>query len=701
MTPPPHVMNDISNIAKIILIVATIVLLLLVAISIILRSYVLRQRQRAIIAEATFQYATTEARDQNVVYFFRAMQRNLTTRRWLASKVLESFDMLEKRYTGTFTFNRLIDAAFGALASQEDYEKVAAFFKDKDTAAYDMQLHQTLDTIKFNVKWIEVGIPYGLVHEYIALPPGLIVRCIPGDRPHRAGVTDTFKFYTLLVSCSPPTDNTQNALRRFFTSSGPEESSSNRCRTKSLRPNDPYRPRERHIQWQSMHQVATSISPFRLLFDHAHRPYSRFPSLHVNRRTSTIVLNTVDLQLSDISLQVADRQDTCMALESASDSLADRGIIVFPEELPEDSDARLTINFKGRLTRSLRGYYMAVGGKDGKVVYSLTQFQPTSARRAFPCWDEPALKATFTITMLSKVDSVNLSNMMVKSEKACNTPDALKDDPWLTMKAGTLDDQSQWKITRFETTPPISTYLVAYANGPFKYLESSYKSPLSGKVRPLRIYATDDIIGQGHYTLEIAQKVMPLYEDVFDVEYPLPKLDFLTGLITGKTTCFLDNPNTNDVRHQLYVACTTSHEISHMWFGDITTMEWWDMLYLNEGFATLVGEIMILGRWHNELILCPPDKEAGPFPTGVWMLSSSGGTTIRRGHWTPSFLRTLSRSTVLTRARSYKLVHFTAHKLISLVILTFSPLSSSTIYPTTRQQQVGEASARPPRSNLC
>ncbi|KAJ2992947.1 hypothetical protein NUW54_g7816 [Trametes sanguinea] len=332
---------------------------------------------------------------------------------------------------------------------------------------------------------------------------------------------------------------------------------------------------------------------------------------------------TFNGRLSDISLQVADRQDTCMALESASDSLADRGIIVFPEELPEDSDARLTINFKGRLTRSLRGYYMAVGGKDGKVVYSLTQFQPTSARRAFPCWDEPALKATFTITMLSKVDSVNLSNMMVKSEKACNTPDALKDDPWLTMKAGTLDDQSQWKITRFETTPPISTYLVAYANGPFKYLESSYKSPLSGKVRPLRIYAMDDIIGQGHYTLEIAQKVMPLYEDVFDVEYPLPKLDFLTssnfdlgsifviyqlsdvsliplartqGLITGKTTCFLDNPNTNDVRHQLYVACTTSHEISHMWFGDITTMEWWDMLYLNEGFATLVGEIMILDR---------------------------------------------------------------------------------------------------------
>ncbi|OSD01301.1 hypothetical protein PYCCODRAFT_1445793 [Trametes coccinea BRFM310] len=319
--------------------------------------------------------------------------------------------------------------------------------------------------------------------------------------------------------------------------------------------------------------------------------------LHAKRRTSTIVLHSVDLQLSDISLQVSGRKDTLRASESATDSLVGLGIIVFPEALPAGSDARLTITFRGKLTSSLRGYYTSCGGKDhhdGKEVYSLTQFQPTSARRAFPCWDEPALKATFTMTMLSKVDSVNLSNMAAISENSCNTHDAFEDDPWLAMKARTLNDLSQWKITRFETTPPISTYLVAYANGPFKYLERSYTSPLSGEVRPLRIYTTEDIIWQGQYALDIAQKVMPLYEEVFDVEYPLPKLDFLAssnfdlgamenwGLITGKTTCFLDNPKANDVRHQLYVACTTSHEVSHMWFGDITTMKWWDMLYLNE-----------------------------------------------------------------------------------------------------------------------
>ncbi|KAL7281141.1 hypothetical protein ACG7TL_004449 [Trametes sanguinea] len=419
------------------------------------------------LAEATFKYATTEARDQNVVYFFRAMQRNRRTRRWFASRVLENFD----------------EAAFGGLASDEDYEKVAAFFKDKNTAAYNMQLHQTLDTIKFNAQWIKRSteeLKQWLKEHPMPLQDSSLATA-PGNRL--------------------PTDVVPN-----------------------------------HYDLT----VHTDLE--NAMFDGIMRI-----RLHVKRRTSTIVLNSVDLQLSDISLQVSGRKDTLKASESVVDSLVGRGIIVFPEALPAGSEARLAITFGGKLTSSLRGYYTSFGGKDGKEVYSLTQFQPTSARRAFPCWDEPALKATFSMTMLSKVGSVNLSNMAAISEKACDTDDAFEDDPWLAMKAGTLDDLSQWKITRFETTPPISTYLVAYANGPFKYLERSYTSPLSGKVRPLRIYATEDIIWQGQYALDIAQKVMPLYEQVFDVEYPLPKLDFLAGLIMGKTTCFLDNPEAKDV----------------------------------------------------------------------------------------------------------------------------------------------------------
>ncbi|KAI9068366.1 hypothetical protein FKP32DRAFT_1587764 [Trametes sanguinea] len=328
--------------------------------------------------------------------------------------------------------------------------------------------------------------------------------------------------------------------------------------------------------------------------------------LHIVRETSKIVFNTLDLELDEITLQLEGHEDVLHESKREFDRVTARGIITFPQALPAGTNARLTITFEGKLTSSLSGYYRCVGDTDGKNVYSLTQFQPTAARKAFPCWDEPALKATFDITMLSKFGSVNLSNMPAQSEKVCTTY-SHEEDSWLAKKIATLEDPSLWKVTRFQTTPPISTYLVAYANGPFKFLESSYKSPLSGKVRPLRIYATADYIWQGQFALDVVQKVMPLYEEVFDVEYPLPKLDILAssdfdlggmenwGLIIGRTSCFLDDPNENNLRNKQYVASMASHEVAHMWFGDITTMEWWDNLYLNEGFATLVGENFVLG----------------------------------------------------------------------------------------------------------
>jgi len=184
---------------------------------------------------------------------------------------------------------------------------------------------------------------------------------------------------------------------------------------------------------------------------------------------------------------------------------------------------------------------------------------------------------------------------------------------WLSEKlaalalGGTIDND-KWKITRFNTSPPMSTYLVAWANGPFKYLESSYKSPLSGKTRPLRIYGTSDVIHHAQFALDLKRQVLPLYEEVFEIEYPLPKLDTLVahdydagamenwGLITGRTASLLLDPKSTDLGTKKEVAATQCHEVAHMWFGDITTMEWWDNLYLNEGFATLMGEVIILDK---------------------------------------------------------------------------------------------------------
>jgi len=160
----------------------------------------------------------------------------------------------------------------------------------------------------------------------------------------------------------------------------------------------------------------------------------------------------------------------------------------------------------------MTGYYKSSYEVDGKQkFYALTQFeaslldsatvtgliylfliQPTAARRAFPCWDEPLLKATFAVTLISHEDTVNLSNMPAISEQVyseeISTPD---ESPKLAELLSPLkNEQGKWKITRFETTPPMSSYIVAYANGHFKHLEKSVVMPLSGKTIPLRIYGS-------------------------------------------------------------------------------------------------------------------------------------------------------------------------------------------------------------------
>ncbi|KAI0633686.1 peptidase family M1-domain-containing protein [Trametes polyzona] len=361
--------------------------------------------------------------------------------------------------------------------------------------------------------------------------------------------------------------------------------------------------------------------------------------LNIAKQTSKIALNTLDLDLTDVVIypDATNVQGGLRAMDTHLDRVSQRGTFTFPSPLTAGTEARLSIAFSGKLTSNLSGYYRSAGGADGKTVYSLTQFQPTSARKAFPCWDEPALKATFSITMASRVGSgVNLSNMPAISEQIYS-PDAMEANSWLSKKLGAVDNPRDWKITRFETTPPISTYLVAYANGPFEYLEAAYNSPLSGMTRPLRIYATADLIAQGQYALDIMQKIMPVYEELFDLEYPLPKLDILVssdldlggmenwGLITGRTAGFLLDPNTNNPHVKHSVASMVSHEVAHMWFGDITTMKWWDNLYLNEGFATLVGEKIILDRLYfvpeTDLILEKAHRCDRIFPE--WQLDAT------------------------------------------------------------------------------
>ncbi|EEB91169.1 hypothetical protein MPER_10513, partial [Moniliophthora perniciosa FA553] len=253
--------------------------------------------------------------------------------------------------------------------------------------------------------------------------------------------------------------------------------------------------------------------------------------LDINEESSQIVLNAIDLQIEDVSITTAEDQ-VFIPIAQSLDKERERATFHFPTKLKARSTVKLHIKFEADLTQNLAGYYKSSWkNKAGEVsFYALTQFEPTAARRAFPCWDEPALKATFTMNMISINDTVNLFNMPASSEESYDTVEDIYE---LFTTASPEEKDQEWTITRFDRTPKMSTYIVAYANGRLEYIESTYTSPLTSNKIPLRIYGefllafppTASNIHQCDYALDVTAKVLAVYEKVFEIEYPLPKLD--------------------------------------------------------------------------------------------------------------------------------------------------------------------------------
>lgn len=330
-------------------------------------------------------------------------------------------------------------------------------------------------------------------------------------------------------------------------------------------------------------------------------------SLDVQRATRTITFNAgKDLELSDVLLAWNGEE---ARVAPALDPEHERANVSLPREVPQGAQLTLTAGFRGAIDDSMMGFYRSSWEHEGRRAnYALTQFEPTSARRAFPSWDEPELKATYAMRMLHRDGTTALANMPATGERALDARgvhDALRVEA-LAFGAPELGGGA-WKETCFATTPKVSSYLVAWGNGEFRHIEGAYTSPLTGRRVPLRVYTTPEYIHQARFALEVKEKILPVYERVFDVAYPLPKLDTLVaadfdagamenwGLITGRTSIFLYDTKSGLAGKKL-TAGVQSHEVAHMWFGDIATLAWWDNLWLNEAFATLMGEVIILDR---------------------------------------------------------------------------------------------------------
>ncbi|KAG1728236.1 hypothetical protein EDB19DRAFT_1913890 [Suillus lakei] len=315
------------------------------------------------------------------------------------------------------------------------------------------------------------------------------------------------------------------------------------------------------------------------------RSLTNFFSLDVKKETSTIVFNSADLKLNNASLYSDELKqvDNSPSLEDK----AERCVLSFSTPLPVGSKAILSIGFSGKLTGAMMGYYKSSFEHGGtKKYYTLTQFDPTAARRPFPCWDEPLLKATFAVTIISRADMVNLSNMSIGSEVIYEPQTTKVEDPSLETLFSALTTQdspkAQFKISNFQTTPLMSTYPVAYANGRFAYLESSYKNSLSRNTRPLRIYCRLSMpsISKQKFSRSMRKYLTSNTLSQSWILWCLKAHDFDAGamenwgLVTGRTSAFFLDPKKAGVAAKKRAIAFQSHEIAHTWFGDITTMEW-------------------------------------------------------------------------------------------------------------------------------
>jgi aminopeptidase 2 len=295
--------------------------------------------------------------------------------------------------------------------------------------------------------------------------------------------------------------------------------------------------------------------------------------------------------------------------EMLQDKTQERLTLKFPESwnVPPGCQLALRITWKAELSGSTKGYYRCPWKKDGKLAhYALTHFAPIAVRKAFPCWDEPAFKSTYSVALVSRSGMVNLSNMPAVQERSWTGSIKLGGE---ILGQGLSEGLSEeWVVTQFQKTPLISSYLVAWATGEFSHLESEYRSPLTGRTVPLRVYATRDNINQARLALGVKSDAMRIYEGLFQIPYSLPKLDTLVassfdaggmenwGLITGRTACFLWDSKKSSLYLKHFVIRMQAHECAHMWFGNLVSPQWWTYLWLNEGFATWMGSVVIPER---------------------------------------------------------------------------------------------------------
>jgi puromycin-sensitive aminopeptidase len=306
-------------------------------------------------------------------------------------------------------------------------------------------------------------------------------------------------------------------------------------------------------------------------------------TLEVEEATAEIVLNAVDLAFGEAT--VTNARGESLRGTPIVDEAGERCRITFTSSIAPGT-WRLRLTFTGILNDKLRGFYRS-SYKDPSGeprLMAATQFEATDARRAFPCWDEPAFKAVFAVTLVIDPKLTAVSNTSIVSERA----------------------ERGRKVVTFADTMKMSTYLVAFVVGELEATDAV----LVGRT-PVRVWCVPGKRHLAAFGHEIGVASLRFFEDYYGLPYPSDKLDLLAipdfaagamenlGAITFRETALLVDASAASHSELERVADVVAHENAHMWFGDLVTMTWWNGIWLNEAFATFM-EILAVDAWKPE-----------------------------------------------------------------------------------------------------